>query len=40
MKKRIITGLVALTSMVSSAAAQDIHRTAETYRWYNSTMEY
>ncbi len=28
MKKRIITGLVALTSMVSSAAAQDIHRTA------------
>jgi hypothetical protein len=28
MKKRIITGLVALTSMVSSAAAQDIYRTA------------
>lgn len=28
MKKRIITGLAALTSMVSSAAAQDIHRTA------------
>lgn len=28
MKKRIITGLVALTSMVSSAATQDIHRTA------------
>lgn len=27
MKKRIITGLVALTSMVSSAAAQDIYRT-------------
>lgn len=28
MKKKIITGLVALTSMVSSAAAQDIYRTA------------
>ena len=28
MKKRIITGLVALTSMVSSAATQDIYRTA------------
>lgn len=28
MKKRIITGLAALTSMVSSAAAQDIYRTA------------
>lgn len=28
MKKRIITGLVAQTSMVSSAAAQDIYRTA------------